>query len=350
MKKILVVAHDAGGANILCSLVKRYQRDFNWRIYVFGPAKRVFSSSKVSADSLTPLDDKKIKDLVRSIKFDLLLTGTSYPPGVELKFIKLAKKNRRKTASFLDHWTFYQQRFGSPSQWRKNLPEFILVSDKWAYETALKRKFPQEKIFQVENPYFCEMIKKADQHHKRKADRKKSPKREKIKLLYLSQFITKVKKDKDGQEVGDWQEVEAKIIADLRKILQMDEFKNKLDLKVRLHPAETARGVFASCLISDPNKNSLIKDCLWADMALASETMALVVAVLMGKRAVSYLPTSKKCRLPQKEIIKIKTRKKLVKVLKGMIESNFGKIKRVDYDVNQKLFTQAVKKILSTDG
>jgi len=100
LPKILLICHDAGGANILFSLVKKCKLDFEWKLVLFGPAKVIFKplESFKNIEAKTP---QKIKQALNFFNPDLVLTGTSEKSNLERNFIKIAKKNNFKTASFL---------------------------------------------------------------------------------------------------------------------------------------------------------------------------------------------------------------------------------------------------------
>lgn len=326
MKKILVVAHDAGEANILSSLIKKYRKDFNWISCLAGPAKDIFLRKKI--DLYTDLVDVKnnnVDNLVKSLRPDLILTGTGKGSDSKIDFIRAGQKNNIKTASFLDHWCNYKERFGYPGKWRVNLPDLILVGDKWAYKVALKNGFPQKTLIQVENPYFEEIIKEAKRIKKKRIKRKRD---NKIKILYVSEPIY-IHALKEYNDPYYWGYTEYEVLKDLFKIIKLVQTNLLLELKVRLHPAERTnkyskllknkkyQGIRKFILISKPAVNSLLNDCIKADVVIGSATMALVVALLIGKKAISYIPANKQvCPLPQKEIKKIKSGKKLLKEIK----------------------------------
>ena len=310
MKKILIVSHDAGAANILVSLLQKYKNNFNWFVYLDGPAKKIFKIKKNNYSSKVIKNNKDIKKLIQKIEPEILLTGTSWASSLEIDFINEAKKISLKTVSFLDHWKDYRFCFQYPGNWKKNLPDYIFVGDKWAYKLALKQRFPKKKLIKVENPYFEEVITEAKKYLKR--FKKKG---EINKILFVSQPIS----DFALKQYGNTKALgftEFKVLKDLLKIISTNLELN-LKLKIKIHPAEKKqkyekilktinKKIKSKVFVSDWNSKSLVEDLSWADIVIGSETMALAISFLIGKNTISYNPKAKRlCTLPQKGIKKI---------------------------------------------
>jgi len=356
MIKILVVSRDAGGANILASLIKKYRHTFNWITCVSGPAKKIFLKEKINSYAIAiHLKDTDFDSILKSLKPNLVLTGTGWGSDFEINFIKTAKKNKIKTASFLDHWSDYRQRFGYPGNWTINLPDFIFVGDEWAYGVALRNKFPKNILIQVENPYIEEFIEQA-QRIKRQNDFDKNNKK---KILYMSAPVYghALRCHNDPYH---WGFTEYEVIKDLLNIMKSEERGTLLELKISLHPAEKINkyskllknknymGIRKVISVSNPASNPFIKDCIWADLIIGCDsTMALVIASKFGKKTVSYSPNAKRpCTLPQKEIKKIYSIEGLAKQIK-VLKTNQNAIRRKkERKVKRDLFAKAISKII----
>lgn len=319
MIKILVVSHDAGGANILASLVKKYVSDFNWKGYIKGPAVKIFKDKNANY-ARQGLD---INRVLESEKPDLILTGTSWASNIEIDFIRHAKKKGIKTAAFLDHWCNYRERFGYPEEWKKNVPDIVFVGDRWAYAIALRNDFPKNRLRHVENPYFEEIFKERDailQCKKRLIEKHKG----RIKILFLSEPIYRhaLKQYKDSYY---WGYTEYEIIRDLEYIMRL---KTNVEVKIRLHPAEK-NNKYSNLLknraanITISKDSSLVRDCMWSDIVIGSNSMALVIALIVGRKAVSYIVGSDMtCCLPQKEIHRIESFNELMHEIKIFKKDN----------------------------
>jgi len=317
--KILVVSHDAGGANILNALVKKYNTDFDWKVYAKGPAIKIFRKYR-NAERIIEASD--IEHMLNIEKPDLVLTGTSWASNLEIDFIRHGKSAGIKTAVFLDHWCNYKERFGYPGSWKRNLPHIIFTGDKCAYNIALKAGFPEKKLRQVENPYLEEIIKEAKLYGYTKLPVRKNSK---IRILYLSEPVYEHALKSHGNP-DFWGYTEYGIVKDLANINDLCE-SLLIELKVRLHPSEKRDKYNLACVNVSRNKQ-LIKDCLWADIIVGGDTMALAVASMIGRKVFSYIPSVKKtCSLPQEDIIKVDSLKRLIEEIKlfkknGQIRNN----------------------------
>ena len=136
---IAIVAHDAGGAEILSSYVLQNKTSF---VFVLdGPAIKVF---------LRKLPKLKIVTLAQALdSAESLLAGSSYPNDFELQAIKAFREIGKKTVTFLDHWINYKLRFIRDG--REILPDQIWVGDTFA-ERKARKDFPNVEILYVEKP------------------------------------------------------------------------------------------------------------------------------------------------------------------------------------------------------
>ena len=333
--KILVVSHDAGGANILNALVKKYSSDFNWNVYADGPALKILREGLNIVNCSRK--NLNIRRVVEYEKPDLILTSTSWASDIEIDFIRHAKKKGIKTAAFLDHWCNYRERFGYPGEWKKNVPDIVFVGDKWAYDIALKEGFPEKILRQIENPYIEDIMRKRKLISQSGLSKRRD---NKIRILYLSEPIYEHTLKRYGNPYY-WGYTEYEIAKDLATIQNLcKDFL--IELKIRLHPAEK-KDKYKKIGVRVSNNQQLIKDCLWSDIIIGSDTMGLVIGSAIGKKAISYIPNVKKvCSLPQKEIMKIHSIGKLIKEVKAFKKN--GKIKNYK---NRAAFNRAFLKEIS---
>lgn len=356
MIKIFVVCHDAGGSNILSSLIKKYRRNFEWIICISGPARNIFLTENIKANAVPAgLGRNRIDNLLDLAHPDFLLTGTSWGSDFETNFIKPAKRLKIKTASFLEHWGAYRERFGYPQKnWHENLPDFIFVGDKWAYKITLENGFSKDMLMQVENPYFEKIIKEIKSL---KCNNAKNNLSNKNRILYLSEPICH-HAVKQYNNPYHWGFTEYEVLKDLLKIIESRDKNLFLELKIRLHPSEKTnkystlinkefRTVKKSIILSDPKNNSLINDCMQADIVIGSGTMALFIALLVGRKAICYMPVKKQAySMPQKEIKKIFSFSGLKEELGHLRGSSFVNKNRFHKFLSGKSFQEAVHRIL----
>ena len=142
---VAIVSHDAGGAEILSSWVRRNPRDY---IAVLeGPAKEIFHGK---------LGNMVETDLLNAITCsDWVLTGTSWQNDLECRAIALARKQKKKVISFLDHWVNYRERLTRNDV--HYFPDEIWVGDRHADRIANDKLPEVSRIKVFENPYFADL-------------------------------------------------------------------------------------------------------------------------------------------------------------------------------------------------
>lgn len=287
MRKLLVVSHDAGGAELISSYLKYNRKEFDY--FLKGPALQIFKKKfKKNFKNLNNLFlEKKIK------KTNLVLTGTSWESGLEKKAIFLCKKNKVKVSSFVDHWVNYTQRFKLNN--KKILPDEIWSHDKYSQKIALK-KF-DIPIRLKKNYYFKEVL----DDYKKIINRKKSFF---FDFIFLSEPIKKHFPRLSYSEYTCF----LKFI----KLLKRKKIKYN-NILIRLHPSEKKNkyskflkqkefNEIRSKIEISENKN-LIEDLKISRNIIGINSMALVIAVLLKKKVFSCLNTnSSSFKLPYSEI------------------------------------------------
>lgn len=139
-KKIAIISHDAGGAEILsslCGIIKKHKRYF-----LQGPAINIFNKN---------LRKKILVDKKENIISwaDLILTSTSVNSDLEKKFIHEGLLRNKTVICVLDHWVKYKSRFIFKKKLLK--PSEIWTTDKESQ--ILAKKIFKRKIFLLTNPY-----------------------------------------------------------------------------------------------------------------------------------------------------------------------------------------------------
>lgn len=306
-KQILVVCHDAGGAEIVSAYVKRNVAKYNFFCIALGPAKKIFKRKRLANYFISKKEALKML----ADKIDIILTSTSWASSLELDFIKAGKKKGIKTVAYLEHWKNYRERFGYPRKnWRVNLPDEIWVGDKYAFELA-KKSFGKLPVKLMPNLYFKEI---EEEYKKIKKNSKKIAEG----ILFLSEPISSQVNcfgDKRKQGLTEFNILEA-----ILDFFSKRNFKNKVI--IRFHPAEKKDKydkILSKCkklkIIKSNNKN-ILKDFVQARTVIGIDSMALVISCLCNKKTISFLPDlRKKCVLPLKEITKINKIKDLESII-----------------------------------
>lgn len=287
---LAVASHDAGGAEILSSLLRRH--GLNAVFVLEGPAKAIFEKK------LGPLHIVSLDEAIEHS--DVLLCSTSWQSDLECISIKKFKEAKKITIAYLDHWVNYQARF------ERNgvvcLPDAIWVGDAIAHNMA-KEVFQSVPIHLVKNPYFLDIkeeIKKSKQP-------KNSPKG--LVVLYVCEPIKEHARLRYGDE-RYWGYVEEEALRYFLNNLQALG-QNIREIRIRPHPSESRDKYdwifkeFDLPIVTVGNA-PLISDIVTCDIVVGCESMAMVVGLLASKFVISCIPPAgRKCVLPHQEIAHI---------------------------------------------
>ena len=149
----LIVFSDPGGAKPCLSLAKKWQASdealvCSDRQYAF------FKTFGIPVRDCRGEDAAAIFDEFRP---DSLFTGTSYTSRIEMDFVREAAKRGISSASFVDHYTGFDVRFGTADN--RFLPDEIHVLDDKAAALTREAGLPGGRIRVTGNPYH-EFLKK----------------------------------------------------------------------------------------------------------------------------------------------------------------------------------------------
>lgn len=296
MSSVLVIAHDAGGAEVVSAWVREHPEN-NYSFALAGPAIRVFERK------LGPLAIVAADDISRRVPAaSWVLTGTSWGSDVEKNAIRCAQQQKVRVVSYLDHWTDYAARFQINGEtW---LPDEIWTGDQYAYQLAADT-FPGREVRLVPNGYFQEMREEVARAAVPK------PADEKTRILYVTEPTSAAATKKFGnpRQFG-YTEFEA-LDAYLSYLTVQAATVSRV--RVRRHPSEAA-GKYSEIIelrskwfpIEESNGTTLVEDCAWSDVIVGCDSMAMVVGVLAGKRVYCSIPKGgKRSAIPFPEIIQL---------------------------------------------
>jgi len=287
---ITIVAHDAGGAEILSSWIARSKESFC--LVLAGPALDIFRRKLGNFKNYKLIDALNISDWV--------LTGTSWQSNLEKEAIIQSKLLDKKVISFLDHWVNYKERFLLSGQ--NVLPDEIWVGDIEALKIA-ERNFPESKILLQENPYFLDIQLALAAFKEKKNDLRGS-------ILYVCEPINEHALKTYGDEYY-WRYTEETALNYFFDNIQK-KLKSIGQIKIRPHPSEPSNkydwAFKKSKLVSEIGKDlPLYQQIAEADIVVGCESMAMVIALLANKRVISSIPPGgKKCGLPHSNIEHLK--------------------------------------------
>jgi len=285
---ICIVSHDAGGAEILSSYARRKNTEF---LYVLeGPARRIFER-KLGCVDVHPLE----KALRNS---ECVLCGTSWQSYLEVDALRMARSMGKRSVAFLDHWVNYRERFVRAGL--VHLPDEIWVGDLAAQGIA-DSVFPELNVRLVDNPYFLDL---GDQ-----LTELQSPGPGGLNdgtVLYVCEPVREpaLRQYGDERHLGYVEEDALRYFLENIGALGAPVAR----ILIRPHPSEAAdkyswaREEF-DLPIAMGGDRTLLEEIAESDVVVGCESMALVVALHAGKRAISIIPPGgKACELPQPEI------------------------------------------------
>lgn len=280
-EKLLIVAHDAGGAQILASYAAVAAKSA--AIYVEGPAEKIFSTHLATHTFFDSLVDAVNSSTV-------VLTGSGWSSDLEWRALRIAKNRGAKSITFLDHWVNYRTRFVRDGV--EVLPDEIWVGDCFAFEKA-EKVFPEIPVRLEPNPYFSEIRDRARQAY---AGRNVKPSSESpTRVLYAAEPASS-NRGYDQAEALDF------FFSHLGRLLP-----GKVQVTIRAHPSEDQHK-YRSYTDRWPNvrlsgEPDLVEDVLGHDVVVGCQTMALAVATLAGRRSISAIPNGGgACSVPFEEV------------------------------------------------
>lgn len=134
MRKIGIVSHDAGGAELLSNWLLS-NHDTSYLYQLSGPAIEIFQKN---LGAINLVSSAQLFD-----KCNSLICGTSWQSTLEVQAIKKFKKEGKRTVAFLDHWVNYRERFLLDN--KLILPDEIWTADLYAEQIA-RKCFPSTMI------------------------------------------------------------------------------------------------------------------------------------------------------------------------------------------------------------
>ena len=289
---IAIVSHDAGGAEMLSSHVRR--QDLACIYSLAGPAVHIFER-KLGKIGLVPLDEA-----IR--KCDWLLCGTSWQSDLEWRAIGSAKECGKKSVAFLDHWVNYRERFIRNGDMR--LPDEVWVGDTHA-ERIAHDELPEVVINMAGNPYFEDL--------KMELAAIAVPERKGCGLNVL--IVTEPLREHGLQQFGDerhWGYTEEEALNHFLSNLHVlgqpvgrisirphpSEPEDKYDWVAREYKLPIFRG----------GLKTLLEEISEHDVVVGFESMAMIVGLLANKPVCSCIPPGgTEMRLPYMEIRRLFT-------------------------------------------
>lgn len=286
MYKILVVSHDAGGAELLSCFLKFKNMKFDY--FLKGPAKKIFE--KNFGRKFINFKDVELKKKI--LNSSLVLTGTSWSSNLEKKTIKFCKSKNIRVISYIDHWVNYKERFVL----KKNfyLPDILWTHDEISKKIAQKQfNIP---IINKKNYYL----------RKIKDEFLEISKTKKNKKIYEFLFLSEPIKEHNSKLGFDEYSC-------LKKFLDfVCKLNKKHKILIRMHPYEKLIKYnkilnfsrYKKLHIYFSKNSTLTEDIFYSKNVVGINSMAMAVAIMLNNKKVFCCLDSKKnlCQLPYKKI------------------------------------------------
>lgn len=271
---IAVIAHDAGGAEIVSSYIRRCGIEACFALA--GPAISIFERKLGPLVNLTPAEGVSCARMV--------LCGTSSPASFEREAIALAKRAGKHTVAILDHWINYRDRFRANET--MILPDEIWTVDDTAFALA-KECFDEVLIRQVENPYRADCLDELAALYTT-SPRTQAQART---LLYVTE-PTSVHAERIFGDVDYWGYTELSALTYfLANICHVAPSIERVI--VRPHPSEEANkyeDITAEVEVVVRKDRTLIEELAGVDWVAGCNSMAMVVAEWAGKEVICTIP------------------------------------------------------------
>ncbi len=261
MKKILFVANDPGGYDVINPLFERFSKinKLETAIMLTGKAAEKAEKEEKTIDDIK----RELQKNTNCIKDVLLVTGTSWNSEIEVNAIRYCKTNNIKTVSILDYWSNYKERFKLGEDYE--FPDYYFVMDEMAASEAEDDGINKSIIRVVGTPgldYFINKKIEVNQNGN---------------VVFLSQPLSVIY----GNNLG-YTEYEA-----FEQVIKACE-KLKFKVHIKFHPKddELFKEKYKAYSIEGDLKNL----CELNEYIVGMSTMGLLQCALMGAKVISFQP------------------------------------------------------------
>lgn len=284
-KDLVICAYDAGGAEFLSSYL--IANDISGLFLLGGPALKIFEKK------FENFHEKLISTIPDSS--ETLLSATGGQTDFEFETMRGVLSHGGEVVAILDHWFNYLDRFVRNRE--RIIPSSILVFDHEA-EVLAKEQFPGIPIYRSKNYYF-EAIKKEYNNLIEQGFNLENQQD----FLYLCEPISR---DEFSRKKGfdEYSSLEY-----FFKILKGFNLQNSR-ITIRPHPSDPY-GKYESIIpVAFKNvvieyKATLVENLAKSSVVVGCNTMAMIVALELGKTVLSATPPPAKTVFPHQKITKI---------------------------------------------
>ncbi|MBY0353729.1 hypothetical protein K2W90_05175 [Candidatus Babeliales bacterium] len=250
-KKILLFAHDPGGANTIIPLIDLLKKKYEIVLFGKNMALKRYQefgySGKNIAAVISDFTQQAVTDFLSEEMPDVVVTGTSATDKTEKYLWRSCEKLTIPSCAILDQWMNYGVRFSAYSidqieaylghKTHAYVPSKICVMDDYAREQTLAEGIAGSRVIVTGQPYFdlVQERKKTLSHDHIVALRKSLYGEVDILITFASEPLSLVYKDTDY--LGYTEQIILQQILDVLTVLAQCTQK-KIVLVIRPHPKE----------------------------------------------------------------------------------------------------------------
>lgn len=159
--RILFVAHDIGGGNLLATLAKQLRyKSHTLNLVASGPSLNLWRKLGLNPTKIhRSASNQSIVGVVLRGKPQVIVTGTSIGSGLEKRFWKLAKILNVPTIAMIDGWVKIAERFVEKRTAIGVLPNRFGVVDRTTGQELIKiRTIAPNRVDIIGHPYLQEIV------------------------------------------------------------------------------------------------------------------------------------------------------------------------------------------------
>ena len=265
---ILFVTGQYAGAEYLYPLIKKWRGEHRsspkYKILATGASVKFWEKFNVEHLAIKRDFYDSVECYLNEIKPRLIILSASSNEELENLVILLAKRKKIRSASFIDAWTNYKNRFIYNQ--RNVYPDTILSIDSRCTEEMLEDGIPSEIIQEIGQPYLEEVCKNIPLLGK--------------KILIPLQPIKKTRGSSLGYDENDFLNL-------LHKAMVIPGESSPI--QVTSHPGEAVHKYFEQLVEAGRG----IEDVKNAHTVIGMFSMQMMIAFLWGRKVVSIQPNLK---------------------------------------------------------
>lgn len=352
MSRGIFFSHDPGGTNALIPVVKYLQEagDIDCLNYAASYAVPIWKKSGLPFSELLLETQREADAFIGDLRPDFLFTGTSEDPTPEGRLWRAARKHQVKTYSVIDHWTRYRERYLVNGEFSPT--DVIFTIDDESKKEMIKLGFRPESIVACGQPHFEKYehyrsaISRDEFRNSMQVSRKKT-------ILFISDIISISFPPEDGRPPLGFDE-HTTLEALLDMIEQLPDFKNEVEVIIKLHPKEprenfskllrTKKTTVACRVVAKADNLDLIYH---SDFVVGMFSMMLFEAYLMKKPVLSLqLNANRLTTFGQHKIAVVTTPTELTTYLKDFVQNKL-EVPAPPFTASTKCIAQTVRLQLS---